>query len=331
MTQYTPSFGEDSLGVIFQGQNVNRPGMGRLLNKFEAAKKVYDAADEVLDFDVREVCFGSLTHLQEEPEYVQPAIVVTELAEYRAWQDFTDGIQPDLVTGLSLGMYAALAAVESVDDTTAMYISAQRAKLVGRNAKRSPGGMVSIKGLPHQEALDDILSKTKTGIGIWWGSHGLVTLSGTRARVRKAERIANSIDGVTAELSKVKEGAHNIIQIRTRRPLIRLLEPIDIKDPQLPLLSNDPRKSETVFLRNKAEIVRHLADQMVEPVDMSEVNEQIVLSGIVKVLEIGSDRDFGLTSQLIRKSREDRIRDLREQMGRGVIKRAKFDYEALSA
>lgn len=324
-------FGENSLGLIFQGQNVNYAGMGKLLNKFSAANQVFDLADDILDFDVRRVSFGDLTHLQDNPEYVQPTIVVNELAELRAWQDFTDGAEYDVVTGLSLGMYPALAAAGVAEDSTVMNISAQRAKIVARNARRRPGGMVGIKGLPHQEALDELIANTKTGVAIWWGNHGLVTLSGTKARIRRAEKIANGIDNVSAELSKVMEGAHNKIQKRTQRPLTRVLLAAGLVNPEVLLLSNDPRKHETAYLGTVEEIIKHLSDQMVEPVDMAAVNEEIALSGLARVIEIGPDRNFGLASQLVRKCREDKIRDIREQMGRSVIKRTKFDYHELAA
>ncbi|HSX18043.1 MAG TPA: acyltransferase domain-containing protein [Candidatus Saccharimonadales bacterium] len=331
MTEVIPRFGEDSLALIFQGQNVNNPQMGKLLDKFVAAKKVYDLATEILDFDVRRVCFGNLTHLQEDPEYVQPAIVTTELAEYRAWQDFTDGAKTDLITGLSLGMYTALAAAGSAEDATVIDISSKRARLVARNAKRRPGGMLSIKGIPHQEELDDLIKKTKTAVAIWWGGHGLVTLSGTRQRISEAYGIASGLEGVTAEISKVKEAAHNRIQERIQKPLTEVLEKAGLLPPEVALLSNDPRKNETAFLESVEELIRHYSDQMVEPVDMNEVNEEIALSGIARVLEIGPDRSFGLTSQLVRKCREEKISEMREQMGRGAIKRVKFDFDSLSA
>src|SRR5438093_8882525 len=69
--------------VVFPGQGSQRPGMGRDFDgRFDASRRVYDEASEALALDMRRLCFAPDSRLAL-TEYVQPAILATEIAMLR--------------------------------------------------------------------------------------------------------------------------------------------------------------------------------------------------------------------------------------------------------
>src|SRR5437879_13531612 len=69
--------------VVFPGQGSQRPGMGRDFDgRFDASRRVYDEASEALALDMRRLCFAPDSRLAL-TEYVQPAILATEIASPR--------------------------------------------------------------------------------------------------------------------------------------------------------------------------------------------------------------------------------------------------------
>ena len=96
---------------MFDGQGLFGPGMGELAYKrHAAAREVFNECSQRLGVDLKKVCFkgGKLNYLQEDPRIIQPSIVSVDLAEYAAYREIYG--QGDVVTGLSLGMLAAMGA-----------------------------------------------------------------------------------------------------------------------------------------------------------------------------------------------------------------------------
>lgn len=70
------------------------------------SKEVFDKADQVLDFDIKKICFQENQEIND-TEYTQAALVTTYLAITKEVE--SRGIKPDVAAGLSLGEYAAIA------------------------------------------------------------------------------------------------------------------------------------------------------------------------------------------------------------------------------
>ena len=96
------------LAFIFPGQGAQKAGMGKdFYENSEAARSFFDQAQKILDFDLKEMCFGEHEELNL-TEYTQPCMVSVCLAIVQELKK--RGINPDITAGLSLGEYAAVAA-----------------------------------------------------------------------------------------------------------------------------------------------------------------------------------------------------------------------------
>ena len=82
------------IAFIFPGQGAQYIGMGKdFYEELDECRKIYDIADEILDFDIKNICFNE-NDLINETEYTQAAILTTSMAIYKAVIEI--GIKPDV-------------------------------------------------------------------------------------------------------------------------------------------------------------------------------------------------------------------------------------------
>lgn len=102
---------------MFPGQGVQVVGMGKdFYENYAEAKQVYENASEILEIDMKKLCFESSQNDLNKTENTQIAIAVTSLAILKVIKSL--GIKEDFNFGLSLGEYVALieAGIISFDD-----------------------------------------------------------------------------------------------------------------------------------------------------------------------------------------------------------------------
>ncbi|HHT9158433.1 MAG TPA: ACP S-malonyltransferase, partial [Candidatus Brocadiaceae bacterium] len=95
---------------LFPGQGSQYTGMGKdFYEHFKEAREVFDQANEILGFDLAELCFNGKQEKLNKTSVCQPAILVTSIAileilkkNYSNWIDTCHA-----AAGLSLGEYTA--------------------------------------------------------------------------------------------------------------------------------------------------------------------------------------------------------------------------------
>ena len=91
---------------MFPGQGAQYVGMGKdFYDSFACSKEIFDKANEVLDIDVKKLCFEENEDINI-TEYTQAAMVTASVAILKKIEEM--GLKPDLTAGLSLGEYCAL-------------------------------------------------------------------------------------------------------------------------------------------------------------------------------------------------------------------------------
>ena len=98
--------------MIFPGQGAQRPGMGKdVCDKYIAAKRIFDEADEALGFSLSDIIFNGTPEQLAHTEITQPAILTVSVAMFRALeQELGTAVEPVCMAGHSLGEYTALVA-----------------------------------------------------------------------------------------------------------------------------------------------------------------------------------------------------------------------------
>ena len=106
------------IAFLFPGQGAQSVGMCRELDQeLPAVRELFDRADEILGFDLRQLCFEGPAEALEATDVSQPAIFVASLAALESLKVE----QPEVVAacagaaGLSLGEYTALVFAGALD------------------------------------------------------------------------------------------------------------------------------------------------------------------------------------------------------------------------
>src|SRR3954467_10148309 len=135
--------------ILCPGQGAQVVGMGKdFYEASPAAKEVFDAASDVIGFDLASLCFNGPEERLNQTDIAQPAIYVTSVACFAAAKEL-GLIHPEQVTayaGLSLGEYTALHLAGVFSFEEGLKLVAARGKYMQEAAVATPSGMVSILG-----------------------------------------------------------------------------------------------------------------------------------------------------------------------------------------
>ena len=134
--------------IIFPGQGAQKVGMAEdLYQHNEAATKILNQSQEVMDFDLFETMFTDQEQKLSQTEYTQPALVTHSIALLHALEH----IDADYTLGHSLGEYASLVAAGVLDFEDAVKIVRKRGLLMAQAFPNGVGSMAAVLGLSYEE------------------------------------------------------------------------------------------------------------------------------------------------------------------------------------
>ncbi|MBW2700285.1 MAG: type I polyketide synthase, partial [Deltaproteobacteria bacterium] len=163
----------------------------------------------------------------------QPAMLTADLAIARLLEQ--KGIHPDMVTGHSLGEYAALvaASVLSLEDAL-LAVSARAKEMVGVRVD-DPGKMAAVF-MPADELIRRI-QNIEGVVPANFNSSNQTVLAGASAPMDAAVARLTAA-GVKAVMLDVSHAFHSPIVALAKEPLRRVLEGFNFSSPRIPVLAN---------------------------------------------------------------------------------------------
>jgi len=120
----------DKIALLFPGQGAQYVGMGReIYNEFKIAKNIFDQGNDILGFDLKEMCFnGNLQELSM-TENAQPALLIASIANYKVMKKLVD-MTPSFLAGHSLGEFSALVCAGVINFAEALVLVRKRGEIM---------------------------------------------------------------------------------------------------------------------------------------------------------------------------------------------------------
>jgi [acyl-carrier-protein] S-malonyltransferase len=277
---------------LFPGQGAQTVGMGAdIIRAFPEAAQVYQKANNILGFDLGEICFEGPDDKLNTTTISQPAIFVTSTALLEALRANlgTKKITADITAGLSLGEYTALYAAGVISFEDALTLVQKRGQAMQAAADSTEGAMVSIIGL-DEEKVQQLCTEASQGEllkAVNFNCPGQIVVSGGKEACQRAEKLAPKYGAIKAVPLQVAGAFHTEMMAGAADALSQALQKAQISEPSdTKIIAN----IDAQYYENAEEIREGLTKQLTSPILWQKCMEKLLADGVGKFYEIGPGR-----------------------------------------
>ena len=271
------------IAFIYPGQGAQKAGMGADFYENSAiAGKMFDKAGEVLQLDMKALCFEENDKL-DVTEYTQAALVTTCLAMTRVAED--KGLKPDITAGLSLGEYCAIAAAGGMDDMDAIRLVRKRGILMQNTVPAGEGAMCAVMAM-DASAIEKVI-ETIDGVTIAnYNCPGQIVITGRTEAVGIAAEKLKEAGAKRAIMLNVSGPFHSPLLKKAGEELAEELKNTALHTLQIPYVTNvTAEKVDDISVTREL-----LAEQVSSPVRWMQSMENMIADGVDTFVEIGPGR-----------------------------------------
>ncbi len=276
------------IAFLFPGQGSQVSGMGKdLYEKFDAAKKVFETADEVLGFKISEICFNGTDEELKMTKNSQPAILATSLACLEALKSEVE-IEPVATAGHSLGEYGALYAAGVLEIGDAIAVTGKRAELMNESAEKTNGSMAAVIGLTPDEIWDVLKELQKDGkISVAnYNSPAQTVITGEKDLIEKSVDILKA-KGAKRVIPLAVSGAfHSELMAEASEKFAEFVKDYNFKDAKIPVYEN----VDGMPVTSGEELKKRVPAQIRSSVHWTETINGMVAQGITTFIELGAGK-----------------------------------------
>lgn len=268
---------------VFPGQGSQYVGMGKdLWANFDEVKALYKEASEALGYDVKELSFNGPQEELNKTFRTQPCLLTASIAAYRVLS--SHGVASCLMAGHSLGEYSAIVAAGVIPFKKAVMLTEKRGMFMQEAVPEGKGLMAAIIGLDRQK-VDDICLSVESGYvsPANYNSPGQIVIAGEKSAVEDAMKLAKNAGAKRAIALSVSAPSHCTLMVEASNRLAELLNTIEIKDPEVPIVNNADAVILTVAERIKASLIK----QLNSPLLWEDSVRNIVETGVDTIIEVG--------------------------------------------
>ncbi|MDG1686237.1 MAG: ACP S-malonyltransferase [Flavobacteriaceae bacterium] len=266
---------------IFPGQGSQFPGMGK--NLFESstlAKERFIQANEILGFDITKTMFGDDSDALKETRVTQPAIFLhsTILSEV-----MSNRIQPEMVSGHSLGEFSALVASGVLSFNDGLSLVKERAMAMQSACDQFPGTMAAILGL--EDKVVESVCKDTTGVVIAanYNCPGQIVISGSKKAIDNACISLKEAGAKRALVLPVGGAFHSPLMEPAKERLASVIENTIFDQPKCAVYQNVCATG----VIDANELKANLIAQLTAPVLWTQTIKKMISDGATHFTEVG--------------------------------------------
>jgi trans-AT polyketide synthase/acyltransferase/oxidoreductase domain-containing protein len=279
----------------FPGQGSQFVGMGADL--FRAYPKLTQAANDILQFKVDDLCSGRSPLSLTDTQYTQPAIFVVSVLAYLQRVEQMR-VTPDYVLGHSLGELTALFAASALEFEAGIQLVKKRGELM---SQARAGGMAAVLGLDVHTVEGLLREHGLTELCV--ANHNTqeqCVLSGTRDAIQSAGDVFRAAGAKSYVPLPVSGAFHSVLMKPAEEAFRRHLAGISLAPLTIPVISN-------VHARpyEPSQVKETLARQLTSRVRWVESILYLLDRGETRFEEVGPGTVLTRIIDEIRKARPD--------------------------
>ncbi|CAM8950136.1 unnamed protein product [Rhodiola kirilowii] len=282
-----------NVAFLFPGQGAQAVGMGSEAKTVPAAAKLFEKANDILGFDLLDVCLNGPKDRLNSTVISQPAIYVTSLAAVEllrareGGQSIIDSV--DVTCGLSLGEYTALAFAEAFSFEDGLKLVKLRGEAMQDASDAAQSAMVSVIGLDSEKvqllcdaANEEVDEANRVQIANYLCT-GNYAVSGGVKGIEAVEAKAKSFKARMTVRLAVAGAFHTRFMEPAVSRLEAALAATNIRTPRIPVISNVDAQPHS----DPESIKKILARQATSPVQWESTVKTLLDKGLQKSYELG--------------------------------------------
>jgi [acyl-carrier-protein] S-malonyltransferase len=274
-----------NLALLFPGQGSQYIGMGaNFYQEFASVRLLFEQADNVLGYNLENLCFSGNIEELTKTEYTQPALLTLSVAIFNVYMEEI-GIKPRYLAGHSLGEISALTCAGGIEFSDALKIVQKRGQFMQTALPEGLGTMLSISGINQAEIETECLNCSADDEIVCvsnYNSPDQIVISGHKSAVGKVgEKLSKR--GAIVTFLKVSSAFHSPLMGSAARKLASELMTYKFLQLKWPVISNVDGLPYT----NPDEILERLIRQIEKPVRWQESLHYLKKQGITTAIEIG--------------------------------------------
>ncbi len=268
------------IAFIYPGQGTQKAGMGKdFYENSETAKALYDKATELLDIDMKALCFEENDKL-DLTEYTQAAMVTTSLAMTKVLEE--KGLKPDVTAGLSLGEYCAICAAGGMKEEDAIRLVRKRGILMQNTVPQGEGAMAAILGMSASD-IESVIADIADVTVANYNCPGQIVITGKTLAVETAANALKEAGAKRAVMLNVSGPFHSPMLKTAGDELKKEMDQMEFTELQVPYVTNVTAE----YVTDISETKELLAKQVSASVRWQESMEKMIAEGVDTFVEIG--------------------------------------------
>ncbi|EJL24163.1 ACP S-malonyltransferase [Brevibacillus sp. BC25] len=275
------------VAFVFPGQGSQFVGMGQALSEqSEAARHIFEQADEALGFSLSGLCFAGPEEELKLTANTQPAILTASIAVMATLNEKLPDYKPAFVAGHSLGEYSALVAAGALSFADAVKTVRARGQFMEEAVPAGQGAMAAVLNM-DRAALHAVCEEvTASGHPVQLANMncpGQIVISGSAEGVKLAGEKAKEAGAKRVLPLNVSGPFHSSLMQPAADKLQAVLAGVTVQEATVPVVANVTARpvSEATI------IVDQLVQQVSAPVLWEDSVQWMVEAGVTTFIEIG--------------------------------------------
>lgn len=271
--------------AIFPGQGSQYVGMGKFLhNNYQAAREIFNMADDVLNFSLSDLCFSGDIKDLTKTFNTQPALLTVSYIMYQIYIK-EKNLKPSVLLGHSLGELTALVCANAISFEDGIKIAMARGLYMQECGEKNEGFMLAvlyddfalIKKYCNEISNKDLILEVSN-----YNSNNQIVVSGNSKAINLFKEKLKK-ENIKCVMLNVSAAFHSSIMKPASDKLRKELSQYNFSNISTPVISNVSGEPYT----SQNDIVKNLSLQVTRPVQWVQSVNTVCRLGTNLFVEVG--------------------------------------------